>query len=308
MNDTMSTQPEAETGEELASVGRVARLTGLSPETLRVWERRYGRPTPIRLPSGHRRYSASEVRWLRRVAEALAMGWRPAKAVRASEAELDELLEPVVQPAAAVTETDELLDAARALDGATLSALLERELRDASTLDRLEHVVGPFLHRVGRAWADGELQQRHEQLASEVTEDVLRRRRVELQEALPAADTPPVLLCTLPGERHTLTLQMLALLATAQGVSSMVLGAELPVDEIVLAAREAGAPSVALSVSLSTGGLESDRMLADLGKRLPDEVALLVGGSGIRQRRRGSRRVRRMTSLQDWNAWLDELA
>lgn len=39
----------------------VARRTGLSPATLRIWEERYGFPRPERLPSGHRRYDAEEV-------------------------------------------------------------------------------------------------------------------------------------------------------------------------------------------------------------------------------------------------------
>ena len=39
----------------------VARRTGLSPATLRIWEERYGFPRPERLPSGHRRYADNEV-------------------------------------------------------------------------------------------------------------------------------------------------------------------------------------------------------------------------------------------------------
>jgi len=39
----------------------VARRTGLSPATLRIWEQRYGFPRPARLPSGHRRYAGEEV-------------------------------------------------------------------------------------------------------------------------------------------------------------------------------------------------------------------------------------------------------
>ena len=42
----------------------VARRTGLSPATLRIWEERYGFPRPERLPSGHRRYADTEVELL----------------------------------------------------------------------------------------------------------------------------------------------------------------------------------------------------------------------------------------------------
>lgn len=59
------------------SIGDLADATDIAPATIRVWERRYGRPKPVRLPSGHRRYSSDEVTWLRRVGEALANGHRP---------------------------------------------------------------------------------------------------------------------------------------------------------------------------------------------------------------------------------------
>ncbi len=43
------------------AIGEVARETGVSAETLRAWELRYGFPTPTRAASGHRRYPPDEV-------------------------------------------------------------------------------------------------------------------------------------------------------------------------------------------------------------------------------------------------------
>jgi hypothetical protein len=80
----------------LYSVGGAARETGIAAETLRIWERRYGKPVPQRLPSGHRRFTHDQVVWLRRVADALARGVRASKAVNASHEELDAWLSPVV--------------------------------------------------------------------------------------------------------------------------------------------------------------------------------------------------------------------
>ena len=42
------------------TIGELAERTGLSPTTLRMWEQRHGFPTPVRLPSGHRRYEESD--------------------------------------------------------------------------------------------------------------------------------------------------------------------------------------------------------------------------------------------------------
>ena len=50
------------------SIREVARETGVSEGTLRMWETRYGFPDPERLPSGHRRYSEDDIVQVRQVA------------------------------------------------------------------------------------------------------------------------------------------------------------------------------------------------------------------------------------------------
>ena len=42
-------------------IGAVARLTGISPDTLRMWERRYAVVEPRRTPKGGRLYSQQDV-------------------------------------------------------------------------------------------------------------------------------------------------------------------------------------------------------------------------------------------------------
>ena len=71
MRDLTGSQP-AEAGEtrhtdavRLLSIAAVERETGLSKDTLRVWERRYGFPTPGRDPFGERIYPIDQVERLR---------------------------------------------------------------------------------------------------------------------------------------------------------------------------------------------------------------------------------------------------
>jgi len=52
----------------------VSTQTGVEAATLRMWEQRHGFPTPHRLPSGHRRYSARDVELIRRVVSDRAGG------------------------------------------------------------------------------------------------------------------------------------------------------------------------------------------------------------------------------------------
>jgi DNA-binding transcriptional MerR regulator len=46
-------------------IGAVAKLTGIAPDTLRIWERRYAAVTPQRSPRGGRLYSAGDLGRLR---------------------------------------------------------------------------------------------------------------------------------------------------------------------------------------------------------------------------------------------------
>lgn len=50
------------------SIREVARQTGVTVGTLRMWESRHGFPVPQRLPSGHRRYTSDHVVQVRQVA------------------------------------------------------------------------------------------------------------------------------------------------------------------------------------------------------------------------------------------------
>lgn len=43
------------------TIGQLAARTGLTPEVLRMWESRHAFPVPVRLPSGHRRYTEADV-------------------------------------------------------------------------------------------------------------------------------------------------------------------------------------------------------------------------------------------------------
>jgi hypothetical protein len=72
--------------------------------------------------------------------------------------------------------------------------------------------------------------------------------------------------------------------------------------------READARGVGFSVSLATGGVQTDRLLGRLRKALPDRVRVLVGGAGARGVRRGARGVEYASTWEELDAWLGAFA
>lgn len=285
------------------SIGRAATVSGIAPATIRMWERRYGRPVPVRLPSGHRRYTSDQVCWLRRVAEALARGARASEAVQADDDALEALLRSADAPRTC-SEVGCLVELARGFQGGEMVAALRSDWERLGPREFLLERVAPFVTELGRAWADGRLEVRHEHHATAQVDDLLRTLRL----TLPVPDGGPVLvLTTLPGEAHAVGLQMVAILAVLEGVDVRVLGTETPVEEIVATAAETGAVAVGIGVSLATGGPDTDRVLADLRDRLPETARLVVGGAGARGARRGPRGVEYVQDLAAMGDWLQAL-
>ncbi len=68
----------------LLTIGELSRQAGISTQLVRAWEQRFGFPEPVRLPSGHRRYTVEDVRAVQRVVEERDRGLRLEEAIAAS--------------------------------------------------------------------------------------------------------------------------------------------------------------------------------------------------------------------------------
>lgn len=299
-----------DSGEQLWPMGAVTRRTGIGEHTLRAWERRFGFPTPRRLPSGHRRYTASQVEQLLRISEALELGHRAGDVVPLTLEQLEHLLER--HPAAPREGTrdaragwiDEVLEASRRLDGGAVSERLRREAVTLGVPRFLTECVTPLLTEAGEAWARGELGVRHEHLLSGCLEDQLRAIRGPLEAH---AVGRPVVLATLAGERHGLGLQLVAALAAAIGRKVSLLGADTPVDEIVVAAESLGAVAVGLSISPFAAEEATVRQVEELRAKLPSGVRLWLGGAGAARLRGLGRGIEVVADLEQLEPVLRDL-
>lgn len=260
------------------SIGGLAAATGVAVETLRAWERRYGRPAPTRRASGHRRYGPAEVAWVRLASAAVAAGARPSRVARLSSDDLRAYLRADPAPPSG------WLALVRRFDAPALERAVERAAAaapDAATF--LDRTLAPFLALLGARWAEGRLAIRHEHFATEVVAASLARLAAR---ARVPARAPTLLLATLPGERHVLGLSAAAWVAAQARVRARSLGPDTPEAEVVAAAAETGAAAVGLAVSAAHAGPRTWRRLRGLRAALPPTVPLLVGGAGVAGPRR----------------------
>jgi methanogenic corrinoid protein MtbC1 len=266
------------------SVGDLAALTGIRQATLRVWERRYGFPIPIRKPSGHRVYRASDLERVMLIVKAMRLGLRAGDVVPKDPDALRRLVgDDGAGDGTCGPSLAELMDAVTQLDAPRLERLLASQSEVLGPSRFASECLAPFVDRIGDLWMKGKLDVHHEHFASEVIQGVVRG----LLARTAANRGPLVLLTTLPGEQHALGLLMAALSCTDRGLRVLLLGAETPNDDIVAAVKSSGARAVGISVSESTARPETTARLRVLRARLPGEVELLLGGSGSVHTRRG---------------------
>jgi hypothetical protein len=251
------------TFKALLSIGELAEATGLSPDTLRAWERRYGVPSPQRLPSGHRRYPASELfRW-REVAEALAKGARPAEALGAAgEVGFDDVLRTSLSR----------MDSARfreamGLRGTADLETLRRIERGLSMLERADSVgdADPG----GCAWA---VEQLLDALCAfhgpESSAKVL---------VLPAAEG---------GRFMGVRVSLVACAFRIQGIPAVVIQRPVPAPQAAAFAKAMKVDRVVVPIPLEGRSATFRQAVREFRLRLPEQVAIWVCGPGQRRARR----------------------
>jgi methanogenic corrinoid protein MtbC1 len=267
------------------SIAAVERDTGLSKDTLRVWERRYGFPMPQRDAIGERAYPLDQVERLRIVKRLLDAGHRPGRVVALPVQALQQLAESTVDHPQRVAESGlgagdlrQLVDLIRAHDVPALRLELSRLLARQGVRGFIVDVVAPLNQAVGDAWMRGQLQVFEEHVYSEVVQSVLRQALASIPLPL-AGTTPRVLLTTLPGEPHGLGLLMAEAVLALEGAACVSLGVQTPVRDIVGAAEALKVQIVAIGFS---GCLNLKQMLdslTELRRELPPSVQVWAGGS-----------------------------
>lgn len=211
----------------LLRIGELARRHNVSPDLLRVWERRYGLLSPERSAGGFRLYSAQDDERVGAMRRHLAQGYSAAVAARMV------LDTPSAPP---VADRDAALAEARAELGAALEAFLDVEAQ--GVIDRLlatfsvevvlRDVVLPYVRSLGDRWEDGTLSVAQEHFASAV----LRGRLLGLARGFDVGSGPRALLACPSDEHHDLGLLCFGIGLREHGWRITYLGADTPIDTL----------------------------------------------------------------------------
>ena len=266
----------------------VARQTGLSVHTIRVWEKRYGAVRPIRASNNRRLYSDEDIERLKLLRQATMAGHSIGQIAQSSATELrrllrDDLTTRNTDPAAGARKehgiaADLVAAAVRAterLDLTDLRDLLDRGAVELGQPAMLHKFVAPFAIEVGERWRRGELNVAHEHFATSTITVFL----AAFARPYPASSSAHHLVLAAPsGQMHELGAIIAAAAAQSHGWRATYLGSSLPLEELVGAARTLKARAIGLSIVFPPDDEALTRDLLKLPKLLPPDCAVIAGG------------------------------
>lgn len=264
-------------------IHRVAKLTGLSKDVIRVWERRYGLVKPSRGSNRYREYNDEEVTLLRFVKAQMAQG----ATIGALAAEGHDSLVARMRVATPISAEDQkpherlLDDLLGSLDPPD-KAGFERRLNGAVAVipfdEAVQRILLPLQRRVGELWHQG----RSSIAVEHYVTKIIQQKLFSVMNQLPVHEFGPRVLIACPeGELHEIGAQAVAYIAATKGCHVYYLGPNLPSSDLLAFCETITPDLVLLSLTEVKAEAAALQQLKDL-ELLATRWSVAVGGQGAR--------------------------
>jgi DNA-binding transcriptional MerR regulator len=270
-------------------IGELSRRTGVSPELLRAWERRYQMIEPQRSPGGFRLYSDLDVQRLQAMKSYVNSGISAAQAARLATSVGTESLEPASGSSHRLAGiASSLWGSLERLDEAGAHAALDQALATFSLELVIRDVILPYLRELGECWQRGDAGIAQEHFSS----NLLRGRLLGLARGWGQGVGRHAVLACPPDEEHDLGLLCFGLILHSDGWRLTYLGANTPIEVLIHLARERSPDIVVVSavaeeplraVRRQLVRLAETARLALAGEGATEELAAKTGATLLRE-------------------------
>lgn len=263
-------------------IHRVAKLTGLSKDVIRVWERRFGLLKPTRGANRYRNYSDEDVILLRYLKEQLDAGASIGELAKLGREEL--LVRARINaPRVAVVENmfgrllRELVSTLNPLDRVTFEKRLNGAVAVVPFDEALHGILLPLQEQVGQLWHDDQVSIAVEHYVT----SQIQQKIFSAMNQLPVAEFgATIVVACPPGEEHDIAALAVAYECRVHGCRVYYLGANVPIAALVNLCNDVRPDLTILSCPV----VRTEERVRALIQTLVDDVSsltdLAVGGHG----------------------------
>lgn len=269
-------------------IKQVAKLTGLSSEVLRIWEKRYGLLSPRRGPNRYRIYTEEDVEFLKFLVAEMNQGQSIGELATFGK---DELL---VRMTANREDTERTIESVGGKYDPLIMELesnlinfdsqnFENKLNEIIALFPFEEVfhkiLVPLQIRVGELWFEGKLGVAVEHY---VTSMVRQKLSAVMNHLSSNREGPMLVVCCPPWELHEIGAQTVAYHCLKKGCRVSFLGANLPLEDLIDFCNNTNPDAVIISFSQPFGDSKGKRYLIDISTKVSNACPIFIGGQALK--------------------------
>lgn len=206
-------------------------LSGIKAHTIRIWEQRYHFLKPKRTTTNIRYYSNEELRTVLNIALLNKYGFKISHIDKMKPEEINEKIlalsdNKAVQERIINSLVQEMVD----LDMDKFEKIISNHISAKGIERTVIQLIFPFLEKIGILWQSGNINPAQEHLVS----NLIRQKLIlGIEKIIPSQRVPTSVLLFLPeGEHHELGLLFLYYLLKSRGVSTIYIGANIPIKDV----------------------------------------------------------------------------
>jgi DNA-binding transcriptional MerR regulator len=257
----------------LFPISTVANLTGVNPVTLRAWERRYGLIKPHRTESGHRLYSDEDVENIKLILQLIDEGVAISRVREALKIAKEDQLSEEQDTSHWHQYQEDMLRGVNNFDEGILDAVYNEAMSLYPVDIVTKQLLLPLLEKLGQRWMHVSTGVAEEHFFSVFMRNKLGARFHHQNQKNTG---PRIIAACLPNEQHEFGLMLFSLAAHARGYRIILLGADMPIEQIAEVVHRSNSNGVVLSGSIETDPQQLQRNISKL--TTDSNVPVWVGG------------------------------
>ena len=258
----------------LFSISTVSTMTGVNPVTLRAWERRYALIKPTRTESGHRLYSDEDIEHIKLILQLIDEGIAISRVKEALKIAGEEQEKTEEGSSHWTQYQEDMLRGVNNFDETILSTTYNEAMSLYPVDVVTKQLLLPLLEKLGQRWKHISTGVAEEHFFSAFMRNKLGARFHHQNQK---NHGPRLIAACLPGEQHEFGLLLFCLAAHARGYRIILLGADMPIEQLAEVVHRSNSDGVVLS-----GSIEPciDNLQMKL-KKLVEEALVPVWVGGI---------------------------